>query len=204
MKKIFFIFIAIIALSFVSGSAHAELDLGGKIGYNASKLSADLDSIKSSMSSGFHIGAWARIGKRFHIQPEFLYTMSGTTFEDVWKQRVTVHSLEIPVLLGFNLINSDALKLRLNAGPKVSLPIGDAQLKDVTLEGPIKDVKLNSTNWSIQMGGGIDFLFLTLDVRYQVGLTDIVNELHLNGNSTSTKPDSKGSMFVVSAGFKIL
>jgi hypothetical protein len=201
MKKFIIILITLIAISLVGSNVHAGLDLGGKLGYNAAKLSTNLDSIKSSMSSGFHIGAWARIGKRFHVQPEFIYTMSNTTFENVWKQRVTVNSLDIPVLLGFNLINSDALKLRINAGPKVSLPLS-TKLKDLTLTGPIEDVKLNSTNWSIQMGGGVDFLIFTVDIRYQVGLNNVLNEL--NGKSTSTSVDTKGTMFVVSAGIKIL
>jgi hypothetical protein len=200
MKRLFYLIIAIFAFSFMANSVHAELHLGAKIGYNASKLSTNIDSIKSSMNSGFHVGGWLRIGNRLHIQPEVLYTMSGTTFENIWKQKVTVHSLDIPILLGFNLVQSDALKVRLNAGPKISFPVG-TQLKDLTLTGPIEDVKVNSTNWSLQAGAGIDFLFLTLDVRYQAGLNDVISEV--SGSSGTTTVEGKGSMFVVSAGIKI-
>lgn len=200
MKKLLLIASFATIFSFCASTAFAELDLGLKIGYNTSKLSTNLDSIKSSMNSGFHLGAWARIGGRFHIQPEFIYTLSGATLSNVWEQKITVHSLDIPILLGFKLIDAKAIKLRINAGPKVSVPIGTT-IKDVTLTGPIKDITLNSSNWSIQAGAGVDFLFMTLDVRYQAGLNDVIKEV--NGSSSMQNLEGKSSMFVVSAGFKI-
>jgi hypothetical protein len=160
------------------------------------------------MSSGFHVGAWARIGKRVHLQPEFYYNLSGATFENLgtgtvndWKQKVTVGTLDVPVLIGFNIIQSNALKWRIMVGPEASFLV-NSKVEDVTLTGPIEKSDLRTTSWFIQVGTGIDFLFLTLDVRYQAGLNSLLNEV--TGTNGKVYPvNSTGNLFVASLGFKI-
>ncbi len=209
MKKIIFVLIVVGASFFASKQTFAQFDFGLKLGYNASKLSTNLDSIKSSMNSGFHVGAFARIGKRVHLQPEFYYTLSGATFENLglntvndWKQKVTVGTLDIPVLVGFTIINSGIFKWRIMVGPEVSFVV-NSKIEDVSLTGPIEKSSLNTTNWYIQAGTGIDVLFLTLDIRYQAGLNSLINDV--TGNDGEVYPvNSKGNLFVVSVGFKIL
>lgn len=209
MKKTIFVLIIFAAALFASEQTSAQFDFGLKLGYNASKLSTNLDSIKSSMSSGFHVGAFARIGKRFHIQPEFYYTLSGATFENLgtgtvndWKQKVTVGTLDIPVLVGFNIIQTKLLKWRVMAGPEASFLV-NSKITDLSLTGPIEKSNLRTVNWFIQAGTGIDILFLTLDVRYQAGLNSLINDV-IGSNGKLYPVNSKGNLFVVSLGFKIL
>ncbi len=204
MKK-FLLFI----LLFISAEVtFGQFALGIKIGYNANKLSSNLDSVKSSFSSGFHVGAFARIGKRVFLQPEFYYTMSGGSFAVDTKlynnitQNVTVGSLDIPVLIGFKIINSKIFNWRIMVGPEVSFLV-NSKLKDVSLADPIQSATFNNVNWYIQAGTGIDVLFLTLDIRYQAGLNSMINDV-VGKNGTAYAVNSKGNMFVVSLGFKIL
>jgi hypothetical protein len=209
MKKLIGLLFLLITLIFTSEQSYAQFDLGLKIGYNASKLNTNIDSIKSSMSSGFHVGAFARIGKRVHLQPEFYYTLSGATFENLgintvndWKQKVTVGTLDIPVLIGFSIIQSKILKWRIMVGPEASFVV-NSKIEDVSLTGPIEKSNLNTVNWYIQAGTGIDVLFMTLDIRYQAGLNSLINDV--TGNNGTVYPvNSKGNLFVVSLGFKIL
>ncbi len=209
MKKLIGLLILFITFIFTSELSYAQFDLGLKIGYNASKLNTNIDSIKSSMSSGFHVGAFARIGKRVHLQPEFYYTLSGATFENLgistvndWKQKVTVGTLDIPVLIGFSIIQSKLFKWRIMVGPEVSFVV-NSKIEDVNLTGPIEKSSLNTVNWYIQAGTGIDVLFMTLDIRYQAGLNSLINDV--TGSSGTVYPvNSKGNLFVVSLGFKIL
>jgi hypothetical protein len=209
MKKLIVVLIILLTAFGASEQSYAQFDLGLKIGYNASKLSTDIDSIKSSMNSGFHIGAFARIGKRVHLQPEFYYTLSGATFENLglntvndWKQKVTVGTLDIPVLIGFNIIQSKVLTWRIMVGPEVSFLV-NSKIEDVSLTGPIEKSDLRTTNWNLQVGTGIDVLFLTLDIRYQTGLNSLINDV--TGTDGKVYPvNSKGNFFVVSVGFKIL
>jgi hypothetical protein len=209
MKKTVFILVIIFAALIISEKGHAQFALGLKAGYNASKLNTNIDSIKSSINSGFHIGAFARIGNRVHLQPEFYYTLSGGTFENIglhtvndWKQKVTVGTLDIPVMIGFEIINSSIFKWRIMAGPEASFVI-NSKIEDVSLTGPIEKSNLHTTNWYIQAGTGIDVLFLTLDIRYQTGLNSLITEV-TGTDGTKYSVDSKGNLFVVSVGFKIL
>jgi hypothetical protein len=209
MKKLFLFVSIFLAALFSSDTSFAQFSFGLKLGYNATKLSASIDTMKSSMSSGFHVGAYARIGKRVHLQPEFYYTLSGATFENLgagsindWKQKVTVGTLDIPVLIGFSILESKVIKWRIMVGPEASFVV-NSKIKDVNLAGPIETSDLRTTNWFIQAGTGLDVLFLTLDIRYQAGLNSLINDVTAS-DGTVYPVNSKGNAFVVSLGFKIL
>ena len=209
MKK-FLILVLIIFLS--AEVSHAQFAFGLKLGYNASKLSSSIDSIKASVNSGFHAGAFLRFGKRVYLQPEAYYTFSGGTYEnnvagtlDNWKQKVTIGTLDVPVLIGFKIIKSKLLEWRIMVGPEVSFLV-NSKVKDVNLTGPIESSDINSVNWYGQAGTGIDILFITLDVRYQFGLNTVINNVTQTvGSTTTTYPvNAKNNLFLVSLGFKIL
>jgi hypothetical protein len=204
MKKILILFVV---LFFSAEFAEAQFCFGLKLGYNASTLSTSLDSIKASFNSGFHVGAYVRFGKRFYVQPEAYYTFSGATFKldsivDSWEQDVRIGTLDVPVLLGYKIVNSKTFKLRITAGPGVSFLV-NSHIKNVTLTGPVEESDLNSVNWFVQAGAGVDVLFLTLDIRYQWGLNSMISDV-TNAAGTNYPVNSKPNMFLVSLGFKIL
>jgi len=62
---------------------------------------------------------------------------------------------------------------------------------------PIQSVDdLKNSIWSVQMGAGLDVLFMTLDVRYELGVENMYN-----GSSSF---DLKNNTFNVSLGIKLL
>jgi len=208
MKKLIAVLAFFLVVLFSSEHSYA-FDFGLKLGYTASKLSTNLDSIKSSMSSGFHVGAFVRFGKRVLLQPEFYYNLSGATFEnlgagtlDDWKQKVTIGSLDIPVLIGFSIIESKSFRWRIMVGPEVSFLV-NSKIEDINLTGPIEKSDLRTTSWFLQAGTGVDFLFLTLDVRYQAGLNSLISDV-TGKNGVVYPVNSKGNLVVVSLGFKII
>lgn len=197
MKKILFLFIFLLSAEFMFG----QFNFGVKAGYNASVLSSNYDAVKSSFNSGFHVGVFARVGKRLYVQPEVYYALQTSMFSDegsTWKEKVTIGSMDIPLLLGFKIIKSKPVNLRLMAGPVASFVVNRKikELGDVT--GPLQEADIHNLNWGIQAGAGLDILFLTLDVRYQVGLNNVIKEVQ-------TKAwNSKNNIWVVSLGFKII
>lgn len=207
MKKIMLITVLVF---FSAGVTFGQFNFGLKVGYNASKLHTSLDSIKSSFNSGFHFGAFFRfgIGKKVYIQPEAYYTMQGGIFQNNvsntvnnWKQNVTVGTLDVPVLVGFKLINLKIINWRIMAGPMVSFVV-NSKIKDVSLVGPIENSDISKLNWYAQVGTGVDVFFLTLDVRYQVGL----NQMIKSAQGTTGLPyslNATNNMWVVSLGFKL-
>jgi hypothetical protein len=64
--------------------------------------------------------------------------------------------------------------------------------------GYLKDADINDLNWGFNLGGGIDVLMFTLDVRYQMGLNDVI------GTVQEFNINSRDNLFSISLGWKIL
>lgn len=198
MKKLLLLLLIFFSAEVMFG----QFKVGAKVGYNASKLSTNIDSVKSDFKSGFQIGAFVRIGKKLYLQPEIYYTTQGGVFTsntlDSWKQNVKIGSIDVPVLVGFHMIKGDFANLRIMAGPAASFVVNKSISEGGTDPGPITSGDLSSVNWSIQAGAGVDVWMLTLDVRYQIGLNHLIKEVG------EWQFDSKSNAWVISLGFKIL
>ena len=198
MKKVLLFILLFVAAEFTFG----QLTIGIKVGYDAAKLSTNIDSITSNFKSGFQIGAFARVGKRFFLQPEIYYTTQGGVFTSntsSWKQNIKIGSLDVPVLVGFKLLKQgDFIIVRIMAGPLASFVVNKSIEDAGGIDGPIEDADLNSVNWAIQAGAGLDVWKLTLDVRYQIGLNQMLKSVE------NYSFNSYNNVWNVSLGFKIL
>ena len=191
---------------FVSSElSFGQFALGIKLGYNASKLTTDVDSIKSDFNSGFHAGVFTRIGKRVYFAPELLYTMSGGVFTeegsvstDNWKQKVTVGTMDIPLLLGIKVIHSDLITWRIELGPEASFVINKKVKNFDDLTGPVTSSSFNTANWMILAGTGIDALFFTLDLRYEYTFNSLLKD------SPDYSYNTHNQFIIVSLGFKLV
>jgi hypothetical protein len=193
----------------ISGLVSAGIDFGIKAGYNANKLSVNIDSVSSRFRSGMQLGVFLRAGKRFFIQPELVYSLQGAEYAlndpshtHEWTQKVTIGSIDIPVLLGFRIINGKKFNFRVNLGPAVSF-VTNKTVKDMNSDwlGPITSSDINSVNWYIQAGLGADLWMFTIDLRYQGGLNEIIKEVQEGTQSWTF--GSRNNVFLVSLGFKL-
>jgi hypothetical protein len=201
MKKVL---VVVFLISFgLVVEAQGIFSLGPKGGYNSYKLTANLDSVQASIKNSFQIGAFMRIGSKFYLQPEANYQVSESTLSQsfgsvIQSQDVTLKSLKVPAIIGWKLINKSVFNLRILAGPAVTF-ILDKQLDPDQMNEfwPIQSVEdFKNSAWSVQMGAGLDVFFITLDVRYEMGINNIYNG--------SSEIDMKNNMFNVSLGFKFL
>jgi hypothetical protein len=192
--------IIIIALLILfTAQVRAQFDLGVKVGYSTSKLSTDFDDIKEDVKHNFQFGAFARIGKRFYLQPELYYATSGGTLNVTGsddKVEIKLNTLVVPALLGFKIINGEKINLRVMAGPTANFIVNEKISGDELLD-PITESDLKNIAWGLDAGAGIDFLFLALDIRYEWGLNDLYKP---EGDSQSMK----SNIFIISLGFKLL
>lgn len=201
MKKIL---LSILLIVFGTGvMAQGVFSLGPKIGYSSNTLTNNLDSVQSSIKNSFQVGAFIRLGKKVYFQPEANYqvvtsTLNKSTGSSVLSQDITIESLKIPALIGVKLINKEAFNLRIMAGPAYTFLLNkklDPQHMDEVW--PIQSVDdLKNSVWSVQMGAGLDVLFMTLDVRYELGIDNMYN-----GESNL---QMKNNLFNVSLGIKLL
>jgi hypothetical protein len=203
MKKLAFVIVLLLAGNLVFG----QFSIGPKIGYNTSKLTTDISEIDSEMKNSFNFGVFVRLGRKIYVQPEVNWLTRGGVFKkpeigDIKpiNQEIEMNTIEIPVLLGFRLINLGVGNVRVMAGPSASI-ITDKTISTSdpdNFTNPIEDADLEDLIWGFNVGAGIDVMMFTLDVRYQLGLTEVIT------TAKDFNFNSKSNVFAVSLGWKIL
>ncbi len=205
MKKTVLLFIFFVA----TNVAFAQLHFGPKVGYNTSKLSIDKADINTDLKNSFQFGAFVRLGTKVYIQPEVNFLTQGGIFErpeltspTPFKQEVSLKTIQIPVMIGAKLIDLKVANIRVMGGPTASI-VTDSEIENKVEDyiAPIKDADLEDLIWSFQVGAGIDVFMFTVDIRYNIGLNKIIDDVIIDGEPVSF--ESKASGFNVSLGWKI-
>jgi len=181
---------------------YGQFSIGPKIGYSTSKLSSDFDSIQESAKSNFQIGAFVRFGKKFYLQPEIYYATSGGTFKlegTELTETIKMQNLCVPVLVGYHLINAKVFNLRVMAGPVANFIINKTVDASDLIQYPIQDSDFKNVAWGMDVGAGVDVFFLSLDIRYEIGLNNIYDPQ--DGNASGK---ISSNVFIVSLGFKLM
>ncbi|NDV46687.1 PorT family protein [Paludibacter sp. 221] len=220
MKKLI---LSLVLFFSVATLAHSQLfNIGIKTGYNSSlTLSSISSTVNYDFSNEFfnnmHFGVFGRLyfGK-LYVQPELLYSMEKrnyqVTINDVVNQGenltfdnlLKMKTIDVPVLVGYKLLDLKLVSLRGYAGPKFRFDVGSTLALDPKNIAQTDMDKL-STDFKnaavgLELGLGVDVLMLTFDVRY-----NFINNLY------ETTWDSVGdavkgipaSTFIFSLGWKI-
>jgi len=152
-------------------SLTAQTIINPKIGLNYSRL-ADEPSLGSAKTrSGFNIGADLRFGDRFQFMPGVHYATHGMAFEGTQdpnsEDKISMHLIKVPLTGNINVINGDLFKLRVYGGFVANF------LLKVDNNNYIEKENLKPFTGGIRFGTGIDLGGLTLDLNYEVGVTDV-------------------------------
>lgn len=204
MKKILLVLIAVA----LSSGAFAQFSWGLKAGASSNNFSfnpADI-TVNSTMAAaeeaswGFHGGVFFRISALgLLVQPEVLFSQTTndiliTDVVDDPDGSITSQKfsrLDIPLLLGIKLGPA-----RIMAGPVGSVAIGSPKELFTDTEDLYKGMTFGG-----QAGIGVDIINkITLDVRYEFGLSNFGKEFTV-GNETIALEENKASAIVISAGF---
>jgi hypothetical protein len=182
--------VTLLVLSIVTFAA--TFDLGIKAGYNTSKISSDLSSFSPNSQGGYNFGAFGRFGgSKLYLQPEFLYVVKNGGFSaGSVTDAIKMKAIQVPVLLGFKLVNLKVASIRAFTGPAISFASGYESDHNLSYN-------FNKSSWNYQLGAGVDVLMLTFDIRYEWGVSK-------NFDSSSMSTNFKGNTFSVSLGFKFL
>ena len=207
MKKII---ISVIVL-FFAASSYAQFHIGPQIGYTASNLSIDKDTITNSLKNNFLVGAFARFGKKIYVQPEINWLTQGSVFKypslqnySPIEQKIKLNTIQVPVNIGWRIINLKVVNLRVFAGVAANFIVnttitttgGDADYYDALP----KEDDFSGIAWQWDAGVGVDVLMFTLDIKYLGGINNILKDFSYD-NGTLT---SKSNLFMVTLGWKIL
>ena len=171
-----------------SAKAQSSFSLGINAGVNFSNYISE-----SNLEPGADAGIFFRIGRTVFFQPEVLYSFRTSSFNemvDEVRQNIDIqeHYIDIPLFIGFKIVNKENFNLRLFLGPRVGLRVG-SDYNDI-------DSLLGYAQWGGRAGLGIDFWRFTLDLSYDISA------------SKFKKPNAddfwKQNLISASLGFKII
>ena len=236
MKKTFLLIAAALLIgSSVYAGGGFDLAIGPKVGYQTAKLSYQKEDIKAGFANSFTAGLFGRITiGRFYVQPEAMYFQTEKLFSlDVqnvgqgWLPEENVNftlntmNLQVPVLLGFKVIDLDLIALRVHAGPTANFTLASKTLFDhtytltpndgesITLNKDDQAFDTKSIAWGVQAGVGLDILSrITLDVNYNFGISKIFGANLIENTEwgqyidTNNIDTSKQNLFMVTIGLK--
>lgn len=239
MKKTFLLMAALLMMgsaAFAGGGF--DIAIGPKVGYQTTKLSYDKADIKSGFANHFTAGLFGRVTVgRIYVQPEVLYFKTSNVFDGHVtgvpsdnlfnlptgaNVSLTLNqmNLQVPLLIGVNVIDLDLITLRAQVGPTANFVLKSQTLYDKTytfngqqteIENTTTDQDFNpkSISWGLQAGLGIDVLKrFTLDVNYNFGLSKVfenLNDTTLGETFDFSNIDNtKQNMFMVTVGIKFL
>jgi hypothetical protein len=180
----------------------SKFTFGIKGGINYSNLKTKDDLTNENSILGYQAGVFARFGGKLYLQPELYLGTKGNEYTGIQtngsitnvKGNIKFTTLDVPLLLGTK-IGTNKLNLRFMGGPIISFILDEdnslgAAYNQVSDFGNYKNQTLG-----LQAGAGFDLGNLTLDARYEAGLSNI---------SQSEKYNQQQRLFHVSLGLKIL
>jgi hypothetical protein len=158
-------------------------------------------SIESNSDLGMHLGFYSRIQLLgFYVQPELLYTRSGSSLSMTQAGSTTTSELsfqriDLPVLAGKKFFGL----LRVNAGPVFSSLIR-ADLTEMGIKNTISNA-YRDNSVGFQVGVGVDIWKLVVDLKYEGSLSRFGEGIVANGQSFAT--DARPSQWLVSVGYRV-
>jgi hypothetical protein len=177
--------------------AQSPINLGIKFGTNRSSLITSFDDIfEKSEINHYLAGAFLRINLgKIYLQPEAYFNTKGGTLPSInisnYSQILSYQTIDIPILVGYNIINKPIFNLRIHAGPVLSYITADPLISDIK-ELNIDDLKDNYIG--IQAGVGFDLWFVTIDARIENSFNIFIK----NSNYSVTN-----RVYLLSAGIKL-
>jgi hypothetical protein len=197
MKKL----ILLLALGFLSIQGFSQKNgIGIKAGLSSTQVNFENPGIiPSDAQTGFHLGVFGRFGGAgFFVQPELLITQTSGKFGinipgvSNPNQNVTAefNRLDLPLMMGFRLLKI----IRLMGGPIASINM-NSTLKDAT--NAIQNADFKSTTLGYQAGLGIDIGNLTIEGKYEGGLSTVTDKI------ATINTDNRINQYILSVGFKI-
>ena len=175
--------------------AQGPISFGPKVGWNSTKLTTDytqyVNDLKSGFQGGFFLGIYV---KRFYIQPEAYFSLKrGALHSSIdllnpasnlnFQQSVSLSSVNVPIVLGYKLLDLKVARLRVWCGPVASFLLNkefSLSVNGLNQSNTLTRADFKDPVWSAQIGAGLDLLMLTFDVGYEFGLNNFLSIRSIN------------------------
>ncbi|RWY50142.1 porin family protein [Mucilaginibacter gilvus] len=199
MKKLL-LTLSIVLTGAVAAQAQVlpSVQFGVKGGVNLTSLSSGGSSFSSNNRAGYLGGFWARFGALgFNFQPEIYLTSKNVDINTSTTTKGTAKftSIDVPLLIGAK-VGALGIGGRFYGGPLLSFAINkDNNLGSAV--GGASRLDYKDSNFGIQVGAGLDIQKISVDLRYEAGLT---KQNYYDG---STNYKTRVSLFNLSLGYRL-
>jgi len=193
MKKLILtITIVLVTTLITSAQISPSFQFGAKAGINTSSLS-NSGPFNNNNQAGYLAGFWARVGALgFNFQPEaYLSNKDVTISGNGLQSEAKFTSIDVPLLFGTK-VGAFGFGARFYTGPMVSFAINKNQSYGNAASNVLR-FDYRDQNYAWQIGTGIDIRKISLDLRYEAGLSS------QSYNASSTKIN----LFNLSLGYKL-
>ncbi|MBL7108046.1 MAG: PorT family protein [Candidatus Cloacimonetes bacterium] len=159
---------------------------GVKVGLNLSTFTgddADWEGVDKKMRIGFAIGGFItyEINEMFALQPELYYSMQGAKYKSSEGEDGTLifkyNYIQVPILAKVNIPVEGSVAPNIFLGPAIGIKVSSKiwwEEEGEEEEEDAEDVK--STDFGLVFGAGVEFGKITVDARYNLGLSTIADE----------------------------
>ena len=141
-------------------------------------------------SIGFHLGIYGKLGNRFYLRPELVYSNINSDYDTNFKMQ----KLDLPILAGLKILGP----LHVFAGPSFQY-ILDTDLEDFSL-GDIE----NDFTVGLNIGVGVNLGSIGIDLRYERGFSR--NEIAFFNEAEfpiSGRIDTRPEQLIISASIRL-
>ena len=167
MKK-FFTLVVLVAATLVAIPAQAQFKFGLKGGLNITDMSFSSDVLESSNRAGFFIGPTVKFTLPIvglGVDASALYDQREAKVKGT-DNKLKQQAINIPINLRYDIGLGSLAAVYLAAGPQFGFNIGD---KHQTLIEDVSDWKLNTSNFSVNVGAGVMLLgHLQVGANYNI------------------------------------
>ncbi|MCB0633793.1 MAG: outer membrane beta-barrel protein [Saprospiraceae bacterium] len=190
MKRLITVLLTSCMVLLMSWQTQAQVKLNPQIGVNVSALDAKIGDLKTEAKAGWNAGLDFRIGDGFiylnpgaHFYSNTARLLNEADLEDpnidMWRDETKIQSIKTPLNIGFNLTGgSKFLGIRAEGGIVPTYVLGVKETDTYTLK--IED--LNRLTWGYNVGVGVDVLFLTADLSYEIGQANFFKDVEGKNN----------------------
>jgi Outer membrane protein beta-barrel domain len=179
MKKLAFLFLAGISVV----NANAQFQFGVKAGANFSNLTgSDVQDAKTLVSVNAGVFAKLPVTRTVSIQPELVYSGQGAKYNDgTITASQHINYFNIPVLFKYHNFSGFFLE----TGPQVGFLLSASAKESGISEDDKNGFKSVDFSWVFGVGYKIPTTRLSLDLRYNLGISNIVSNNDQNTDNSS-------------------
>lgn len=177
----------LISLLFISIGLNAQR-FGLKFAWSQSDINNFTNAKQEkNLYQGYEIGIYGRSDSRIYLQPEIYYQKKEGVYAnipqlsnfnpavDTFKQEITLHTINIPLVLGLNVIKHKNFTLHGFAGIQSSVVVDNKITSDYKFK-PLTKNNIENITVKYFYGVGFDLFFLSFDIRYYNESVNILSE----------------------------